>query len=94
MATFGEETFGPAASIIAARDADEAIRLANLSRYDLSSALWTGDTANARAFARRLETGGVFINGVSPSDPRLPDRRRQEQWLRPRAILFRPSRIL
>jgi succinate-semialdehyde dehydrogenase len=72
MATFGEETFGPVASIIAARDADEAIRLANLSRYGLSSALWTGDSANAHALARRLETGGVFINGVTASDPRIP----------------------
>ena len=72
MATFDEETFGPAASITTARDADEAIRLANLSRYGLSSALWTDDTANARALARRLETGGVFINGVSASDPRIP----------------------
>lgn len=67
-----EETFGPVAAIMRARDAEDALRLANDSRYGLSCCLWTQDVDRARAFARRIATGGVFINSVSASDPRMP----------------------
>ena len=67
-----EETFGPMAAIMRARDADDAVRLANDSRYGLSCCLWTRDVERARGLARRIATGGVFINGVSASDPRMP----------------------
>lgn len=72
MAAFDEETFGPVAAITVADDAEHAIELANTSEYGLSGSLWTRDIDRARRIARRLETGGAFINGFSASDPRIP----------------------
>jgi len=72
MSAFDEETFGPVAAMTVARDAEGAIELANHSAYGLSGNLWSRDEARARKLARRLETGGVFINGFSASDPRVP----------------------
>jgi succinate-semialdehyde dehydrogenase/glutarate-semialdehyde dehydrogenase len=72
MPAFREETFGPVAAVIRARDADDAVRLANDTEYGLGAALWTGDTARAKELARRIEAGSVFINGMVASDPRLP----------------------
>lgn len=69
---FREETFGPIAAITTVRDADEAIRLANESRYGLSAAIWTADLDRAAKLARRLQTGSVFVNAVVRSDSRLP----------------------
>ena len=60
------------ASISRARDADHAVELANQSEFGLSGNLWTGDRARAMQLARRLQTGGVFVNGFSASDPRVP----------------------
>jgi acyl-CoA reductase-like NAD-dependent aldehyde dehydrogenase len=67
-----EETFGPAAAVIRARDAEHAIALANASTFGLGGNLWTRDIARAEAIASRLESGAVFINGMTASDPRLP----------------------
>jgi acyl-CoA reductase-like NAD-dependent aldehyde dehydrogenase len=67
-----EEVFGPAAPIVVVRDADDAIEKANASRFGLSNNLWTRDLERARRLARDLESGGVFINGMTASDPRLP----------------------
>ena len=67
-----EETFGPVAAIMRARDEQHAVALANDSRYGLSCCLWTRDIDRARALARRIAVGGVFINSVSASDPRMP----------------------
>jgi len=72
MAAFDEETFGPLAAIVAAADVEDAIRLANHSKYGLSGAIWTEHLDHAKALARRLETGSVFINGYAVSDPRIP----------------------
>lgn len=72
MAAFDEETFGPVAAFTIAEDAGQAIELANASDYGLGGSLWTGDVARAQRIARRLETGGVFINGLSASNPRIP----------------------
>jgi succinate-semialdehyde dehydrogenase len=72
MRAFDEETFGPVAAMTVARDADHAIELANHSIYGLSGNLWSRNEARACELARRLETGGVFINGFSVSDPRVP----------------------
>lgn len=72
MPMFREETFGPAAAIVYARDIDHAIELANDSKYGLSCNLWTRDIERSRKLAVRIEAGGCFINGMSSSDPRLP----------------------
>jgi acyl-CoA reductase-like NAD-dependent aldehyde dehydrogenase len=72
MEVFTEETFGPAAALIRARDADHAIALANQSRFGLGANLWSQDIAAAERMARRIEAGSVFINGMVASDPRLP----------------------
>lgn len=72
MAAFDEETFGPVAAITIADNAEHAILLANTSDYGLGGSLWTNDVARAQRIARRLETGGVFINGFSASNARIP----------------------
>jgi succinate-semialdehyde dehydrogenase/glutarate-semialdehyde dehydrogenase len=72
MPVVTQETFGPVAAILPVRDADAAIAMANDSLYGLSAMLWTRDLARAQQLARRLDVGGVFINSVTASDPRLP----------------------
>jgi succinate-semialdehyde dehydrogenase/glutarate-semialdehyde dehydrogenase len=72
MPLFREETFGPVAAVIRARDAEHAVELANDSEFGLGGNLWTGDIERGRQLARRLESGAVFINGMTASDPRLP----------------------
>ncbi len=72
MQAFDAETFGPVAAITVARDAEHAVELANQSEFGLSGSLWTGDRSRGRRLARRLNTGGVFINGYAISDPRVP----------------------
>jgi succinate-semialdehyde dehydrogenase/glutarate-semialdehyde dehydrogenase len=72
MPVFREETFGPVAAVLTARDAEHAIQLANDSEYGLGGNLWTRDIERAKQIARRLESGNVFINGMTASDPRLP----------------------
>jgi len=67
-----QEVFGPVAPVVVAEDADEAIRIANDSDFGLSAALWSRDLAKAEALAPRIQTGAVFINGMSVSDPRVP----------------------
>ncbi len=69
---FKKEIFGPVASLIVARDAEHALELANDSEFGLSGAIWTADKTRAQQMARRLVSGGVFINGFSASDPRVP----------------------
>lgn len=72
MTVFDQETFGPVASLIVARDVDQAIDLANNSEFGLSGAIWTRNNALAKDLARRVDTGGIFVNGFSASDPRVP----------------------
>src|SRR5712692_2165658 len=72
MTVFKDETFGPVAAVIHARDADHAIELANDSKFGLGSNLWTRNLEQARKLAAQIEAGGVFINGMTASDPRLP----------------------
>ncbi|HEX3464260.1 MAG TPA: NAD-dependent succinate-semialdehyde dehydrogenase [Candidatus Elarobacter sp.] len=67
-----EETFGPAAALMRARDAAHAVELANDSRFGLGGNLWTNDVAKAERLAAELESGNCFINGMTASDPRLP----------------------
>ena len=72
MPAFDEETFGPVAAVIRARDTDHAIELANRSQYGLAASIWTGDPRRGEALAGEIEAGVVFINEAVKSDPRLP----------------------
>ncbi len=72
MPVFTDETFGPVAAVIHARDTGHAIELANDSKFGLGSNLWTRNIAQARELAAHIEAGNVFINGMTASDPRLP----------------------
>jgi acyl-CoA reductase-like NAD-dependent aldehyde dehydrogenase len=67
-----EETFGPVAAVMRVRDEEEAIRVANSSQFGLGGNLWTRDVERGIALARRIDTGGVFVNGMTHSDPRIP----------------------
>jgi aldehyde dehydrogenase (NAD+) len=58
-----EEVFGPVAVVIPFADDDEAVAIANDSRFGLSGAVWSADTKRAFAVAARLRTGGVSLNG-------------------------------
>lgn len=66
-----EETFGPLAAVARVADVEEAIRLANDSRYGLGAAIFTAPE-RGRALAEEIEAGHVAVNGVVKSDPRLP----------------------
>jgi len=67
-----EELFGPVAAVLRARDTEDAVALANDSRFGLAASLWTRDPAEAERLVPRLEAGAVFVNGLVKSDPRLP----------------------
>jgi succinate-semialdehyde dehydrogenase/glutarate-semialdehyde dehydrogenase len=69
---YTEELFGPVALVFKAQNADDAVRLANDSRFGLGAAVWTQDIAKAGAMARELESGAVFINGLVKSMNELP----------------------
>ena len=58
-----EEIFGPVLSILPYADEDDAVEIANDSRYGLAGAVWSADQDHAVAVARRLRTGQVDVNG-------------------------------
>lgn len=72
MSAWHEELFGPVAAIIRARDAEDALHIANASPYGLGGSVWTADPARGEALVRRMECGCGFVNGMVKSDPRLP----------------------
>ncbi|HEY7066395.1 MAG TPA: NAD-dependent succinate-semialdehyde dehydrogenase [Chloroflexota bacterium] len=72
MPVMNEETFGPLAAVYRVRDDDEAVQVANSSRFGLGSSVFTRDPERGQRLARRIESGLVFINGMVASDPRLP----------------------
>jgi len=67
-----EELFGPVASVFRAKDVDDAIRIANDSRFGLGASAWTNDANERERFINDLESGMVFINRMVASDPRIP----------------------
>jgi succinate-semialdehyde dehydrogenase/glutarate-semialdehyde dehydrogenase len=69
---YQEELFGPVASVFRARDIDDAIRIANDSRFGLGASAWSNDLAEQEKFVSELEAGMVFINRMVASDPRIP----------------------
>jgi succinate-semialdehyde dehydrogenase / glutarate-semialdehyde dehydrogenase len=69
---YREEFFGPVASIFRVKSVDEAIAIANDSRFGLGASAWTNDPAERERFVNDLEAGMVFINQMVVSDPRVP----------------------
>ncbi|MCA2202556.1 aldehyde dehydrogenase family protein [Streptomyces sp. SMS_SU21] len=63
MTVAQEEIFGPVLCVLRYEDEDDALRIANGTVYGLAGAVWAGDEAEAVAFARRMDTGQVDING-------------------------------
>jgi succinate-semialdehyde dehydrogenase/glutarate-semialdehyde dehydrogenase len=67
-----EELFGPVAIVIRAASEQDALRIANETRFGLGSSIWSKDTARAEQLAAHIQAGCTFINGMVKSDPRLP----------------------
>ncbi|MBH1937153.1 NADP-dependent succinic semialdehyde dehydrogenase [Streptomyces sp. AV19] len=67
-----EEAFGPVATVYPVASPEEAVELANDTPFGLSSNVWTRDEDEQRRFARDLEAGGVFFNGMTASHPAFP----------------------
>ncbi|HZM54074.1 MAG TPA: NAD-dependent succinate-semialdehyde dehydrogenase [Acidimicrobiales bacterium] len=72
MPVMAEETFGPAAAVIAFGSDDEAVELANATPYGLGASVWSADVGHALEVGGRISSGALFVNAVTASDPRLP----------------------
>jgi gamma-glutamyl-gamma-aminobutyraldehyde dehydrogenase len=67
-----EEVFGPVLGVIAFKEEEEAVRIANDTVYGLASGLWTANVSRAHRVARKLKTGLVWINGWDACDITVP----------------------
>jgi acyl-CoA reductase-like NAD-dependent aldehyde dehydrogenase len=72
MRIASEEVFGPIAPVIVAEDENEAMKIANDSKYGLGASIWTQDLDKAERMSRAVESGIVTVNNVVISDPRVP----------------------
>lgn len=73
MPAYDDELFGPVASVIKAKNEEDAIRIANDSPFGLGAAVFTKDLKRGEEIAnRKLEAGACFVNAMVKSDPRLP----------------------
>ncbi len=69
---YRDELFGPVASVFRVRSIDDAIRVANATRFGLGASAWTTDAGEIARFADDIAAGSVFVNGMVASDPRFP----------------------
>jgi succinate-semialdehyde dehydrogenase / glutarate-semialdehyde dehydrogenase len=69
---YDEEVFGPVAAVVEVDGEDEAVRVANDTRYGLGASVWTADPDRGIAVARRIRSGAAFVNAVVASDVRMP----------------------
>jgi succinate-semialdehyde dehydrogenase/glutarate-semialdehyde dehydrogenase len=67
-----EEAFGPVASVYKVSSREEAVNIANQVTFGLGSAIWSTDPDDHDFFERELDSGGVFVNGMTISYPELP----------------------
>ena len=72
MPVFCQETFGPVMAVMQIKNEKEAIAVANNSIYGLGGCVWTKDIKRGIRIARQIESGAVFVNGMTKSDPRMP----------------------
>lgn len=72
MRVMDEEVFGPVAPIYAVNDEEEAVRVANDTEFGLGASVWTHDRQKAERVARQIQSGLVFVNQLTKSDPRVP----------------------
>ncbi len=71
-AVYREELFGPVAMLFRVQDLNEAIDIANDTPFGLAASAWTRDPAEQQRLVSELQCGGVFLNSMVASDPRLP----------------------
>ncbi len=72
MPAFDDEMFGPVAALISVRNANEAVDVANNSRFGLGGSIWTASIEKAEWMAAEIQSGAIFINEMTKSDPRMP----------------------
>jgi succinate-semialdehyde dehydrogenase/glutarate-semialdehyde dehydrogenase len=72
MPAFDEETFGPLAAMIKARNIEEAFELSERSKFGLGTTVFTKDIEKAMQMADKVSDGAYFVNELVKSDPRLP----------------------
>jgi succinate-semialdehyde dehydrogenase/glutarate-semialdehyde dehydrogenase len=72
MEVWNVEVFGPVAPIIAIKDENEALEIANSTQFGLGAKIFSGDLDRAERLAKRIKSGFVAINGMAKSDPKLP----------------------
>jgi succinate-semialdehyde dehydrogenase/glutarate-semialdehyde dehydrogenase len=72
MAVYDEETFGPVATVIAVKNAEEAVAVANDTRFGLGASVWGADVDNAISVGRKITSGACFVNALVASDARMP----------------------
>lgn len=72
MPAYEDELFGPVASMITVKDEEEAVKVANDTRFGLGASIWTKSISKAEILASKIDAGTVSINKMVASDPQMP----------------------